>query len=101
MTMQRQTWANAIDKAFLEAGLNVQITFGDGLKDRITFSWPLMSRASVYQLNKSSDLLESATKVGFKRATFTDGFDESWYYDLKPEDEEAALTKSLDEHGLG
>ena len=83
------------------SGRGCRETFGGGLKDRITFSWPLMSRASVYQLNKSGDLLEGATKVGFKRATFTDGFDESWYYDLKPEDEEAALTKSLGEHGLG
>ena len=101
MVMQRQTWAKAIDKAFLESGLDVRVTFGGALKDRITFSWPLMSRASVYQLNKSGDLLKGATKVGFKRVTFTDGFDESWFYDLKPQDEEAALTKALGEHGLG
>jgi hypothetical protein len=100
MVMQRETWAKAIDTALLESGLDVRIRFDGALKDRITFSWPLMSRASVYQLNKNGSLLEAATKIGFKRITFTDGYDETWYYNLAPEDEEAALTNALSEHGL-
>jgi hypothetical protein len=100
MVAQREAWAKRLDMLFLDNGLDVRISLSGRAKDRIQITWPLMSRVTVHQLNKSGDLVEGATKIGFKRITFADGFSESWYYELTPEGDEEA-EKALAEQGLG
>ena len=87
MTAQRESLAQAAEEQFLDAGFDVRVRLGGDYKDRITFTWPLMSRVTVHQINKDGELLKKLQTAGFRRVTFADGFSESFYYDLEPDDE--------------
>ncbi len=47
-----------------------------------TQKYVLMSKALAYKIANEGRTLESAKNVGFKKLVFTDGFNNSWTYDL-------------------
>ena len=106
MMAQREAWSQKTDTIFLDNGMNVAISLAGATKDRATLKWALMSRADAHKLTdggsmKPTSFLGGLQKIGFKRVTFTDGYDESWSYTLEPENETKAGTMVLAHHGLG
>lgn len=102
MKAQREAWADNYERALLSEGLDVRIRLGGSLKDRLTIRYVLFNRAWAFKITdggsmKEGSFLHSLQKLGFKRVTFSDGFYESYYYDLEPETEEDALAN----HGIG
>jgi hypothetical protein len=92
MVAQREGWAQRADRVFLDQGMNVTISISGPYKDRVTLKWALMSRAAAHKLTEGGStspdsFLGGLQKIGFKRATFTDGWNDTWYYDLDPDDE--------------
>jgi hypothetical protein len=78
----RMAYAKELETCFLEKGMDFYITVSGKSKTAITFKWILMSRPLVYQINKDELLLRSLKRRGFKTATFTDGYHQSWEIDL-------------------
>lgn len=87
MVQQRKNFAEQIEVAFLDDGIDFEVTLKGKHKDQLRIKWVLMGRAAVHAMTSGTGFLENAEKAGFKRVTFTDGFYESLYYDLDPQSE--------------
>ena len=44
--------------------------------------WILISRAMAYQLSHEPDFFNIVKRVGFKKVVISDGYDQSWGWDL-------------------
>lgn len=88
MIKQRTDWAASYEAELLDSGMDVRVTLQGKYKDQAKIRWVLLGRAMVHQITKDGSFLANLEKIGFKRVTFSDGFYESWYYDLNPQSEE-------------
>ncbi len=100
MVAQRESMASRMETSFLDDGLDVRVTLSGKNKNEIKMTWVLMSRPTVHQITKDGTFLAGLEKTGFKRVTFSDGFGESFWYDLEPQDETGAGKKALKDLGL-
>ncbi|MCY1008400.1 hypothetical protein OV079_23150 [Nannocystis pusilla] len=87
MITQRTEWAQRYETQLLDSGLDVRVSLLGKYKDMVKIRWVLLGRATVHQLTKDGEMLQELQKIGFKRVTFSDGYFESWYFDLEPADE--------------
>ena len=92
VVQQRVGWAKNAERTMLDQGMDVEFQLSGARKERLTVKWALMGKAAVHQITKGGSMGEGAflsqmQKVGFKRVSFSDGFDFEIYYDLKPVDE--------------
>lgn len=106
MVAQREAWANTAETKFLDTGMNVTITLAGAHKENVTLKWALMSKAAAHKLTdggsmRTGSFLQGLQKIGFRRVTFTDGYDDSFFYTLEPDDETDGGAKVLEQHGLG
>ncbi|HXG88945.1 MAG TPA: hypothetical protein VNJ02_11460 [Vicinamibacterales bacterium] len=106
MVGQRERWAEQAELSMLDQGMNVEIIIGDSAKDRVTLQWALMSRAAAHKITNGGDMndgsfLPTLQKLGFRRVTFSDGYNESWSYTLDPPDEADAGKIVLAGMGIG
>lgn len=100
MIAQRERYASNLDTAFLESGIDATVTVGGQHQNRLKIQWVLMGRARAYELANDGGILTAAEKIGFTRVTFTDGYFESFRYDLEPESEAGGGKAVLSEMGL-
>jgi hypothetical protein len=96
MQAQRETFAGQYENELLGEGLDVHVRLGGSLKDRLTIEYVLFNRAWAYKITdggsmKEGSFLGNLENAGFKRVTFSDGFSESFYYDLNPVTEEQTI----------
>ena len=96
---QRETVAKKIDTTFLDQGMDVSVRVTGDQKDRLTISYVLIDRAVVHKLTDggsrtSGSFLANLQVVGFRKVTFSDGYDSAYSYDLTPitTDDAIALT---------
>ncbi len=100
MIAQRERHANVFEAAMLDSGIDLSVTLRGKYKDEMKIRWILLGRVTVHQLTKDGELLAGLQKVGFRRVTFTDGYYESYIYDLEPDSEEGGGKIALAELGL-
>lgn len=100
MVSQRENWASNYESSLLDSGVDTRVTLRGKYKDRIKIKWVLLSRARVHQITKDGTFLAGLEKAGFTRVTFSDGYYESWYYDLSPESEVGGGKSVLRNMGL-
>ena len=103
---QRAEWAARAETTFLDQGMDVRVRLTGAQKERVTFAWALMGRAMAHKLTDGGSMQDGALlaqlqKAGFSKATFADGFDESYTYTLEPEDESLGGQATLRDMGLG
>ena len=55
---------------------------------------------TVHQITKDGTFLAELEKIGFEKVTFSDGFYESWYYELNPQSEADGGKAVLEQFGL-
>jgi tetratricopeptide (TPR) repeat protein len=106
MRIQRAEMANKLEVLCLDQGMDVRMVLLGKNKDRMKIIYILFNRAWAHKMTEGGSMAEGSflanlQKVGFKRVTFSDGYDSSFYYDLKPENEVKAFSKTLDGMGLG
>jgi hypothetical protein len=92
----REQFAHEYEHKLLTQGMNVRIRLGGALKDRLTIQFILFDRTAPYQITNDGSMAEGSflsnlQNMGFKRVTFTDGYDYSSGYDLSPMAEEQIL----------
>jgi hypothetical protein len=77
----REQWADQMERGMLLKGFDVHIMLSGADKTIMTMRYALLSRPTVYQLQES-DFFDKMKKVGFKKAILTDGYNQSWIFDL-------------------
>ncbi len=103
MKMQREALAQKYETAMLDGGFDVRVRLSGPRKDRMTITYVLFNRAWAHQITGGGSMAKDSflggmQDIGFKRVTFSDGFGESYYYDLDPMTElEAAKQGGLGE----
>lgn len=101
MVSQRISWADRYETSLLDDGIDADVIVHGKNKDFVKVRYILVGRALVHQITKDGEFLASLEKIGFKRVTFSDGFDESWYFDLSPQSEDEGGKLALRDAGLG
>jgi hypothetical protein len=100
MITQREAYVETLDRAMLESGFDATATVSGKHKDKLRIEWVLMGRATAHQMAHEGGILAGAEKIGFKRVTFTDGYFESFYWDLSPQSEDGGGKAALRGMGL-
>ncbi|MBL4689402.1 MAG: hypothetical protein JKY37_32735 [Nannocystaceae bacterium] len=100
MVMQRTNFATQLENSLLDDGLDVRVTAKGKYSDHLKVKWILMGRPAVRAMTKETGFLQNAEKVGFKLVTFTDGYYESFKFDLAPESEAGGGKGALEGMGL-
>jgi hypothetical protein len=77
----REMYARAYESRLLDDGLNVDVTTSGTGSTILKLKWILVSKVIAHQVAKG-DLLTELRAMGFKRFVITDGYDETWYWDL-------------------
>lgn len=83
----RELWARQAEKTMLGKGMEVDFILSGGSKDLLTVKWILMSKVQVYQITEDDSMREGSflanlQKAGFRKVTFTDGYDYGVTYTL-------------------
>lgn len=78
----RRAWADEMERRFLSEGKDFSFAVSGDKGTSLRVKWVLLGRPFVYKVANETDFLTNARKRGFKRVTFTDGYDSSWTYDL-------------------
>lgn len=103
MKMQREALAEKYETALLDGGFDVRVRLSGPRKDRMTITYVLFNRAWAHKITGGGSMAKDSflggmQDIGFRRVTFSDGFSESFYYDLDPMTEtEAAKATGLAE----
>jgi hypothetical protein len=106
MVTQREQWAQRAEKAMLDQGMEIDFQLSGPAKDRLTLKWALMGKVAVHKITNDGSMspgafLSQMQKVGFRRVSFSDGYDFGYYYDLHPTDESKGGVTVLAANGLG
>ena len=67
---------------YIDTEGNAEIQAKGNNKQTLEYKYVLMSKAVVYKLVNEGNVLETVKEVGFRKLVFTDGFYNSWTYDL-------------------
>ena len=100
MKAQRERYVENLDRVMLETGVDAVVTAHGKYKDRLKIKWVLMGRAMAHQMANDAGIVAAAEKIGFTRVTFSDGFYESFHYDLEPQSEAGGGKAVLEGMGL-
>jgi tetratricopeptide (TPR) repeat protein len=103
MKSRRENIANEYEQRLLSQGMDVRVRLRGQYKDKLTITYVLFDRAWAYRITDGGSMAEGAflrslQDIGFKKVTFSDGFYESYSYDLEPDDERDVMARTT---GLG
>lgn len=79
---QRVLYASATEEIFMKSGLNIDVSVRGTKKEQLHLKYALMSQPLVYKFQNEVKIPEQARVFGFKKITYTDGYDETWNVDL-------------------
>lgn len=79
----RKGFAKNLEQVFIEKRMNTDVSAYGPKNTILKIKWALASKVTANDLSKSG-IVEQAEKAGFKKLIFTDGYDSSWTWDLKP-----------------
>ncbi len=92
MIGQREEWATNAEKKMLDEGMDVEFGLGGAAKDQLTVKWALMGNVAVHKITRDGSMRDDAVlaqmqKIGFRRVSFSNGWNFHVYYTLNPSDE--------------
>ena len=74
----RKDFADQAERQYLLQGMDVHLEARGRDADTLYLKFVLLGRPDVYQFSTDSDLQAKLRELGFKKAIFTDGYDETW-----------------------
>lgn len=80
---RRADYASEFEKGLLSKGMDVDVTATGPEKRTFTLKEARMNKPLVYKLTNEGNMLERLHSMGFTKAILTDGFYETWTFDLK------------------
>jgi hypothetical protein len=66
----------------LDQGYNCDVHAIGSKHTTLQMKWALVSKVMAHQMSRRSDIFDTARQLGFKRIELTDGFDETWVWNL-------------------
>lgn len=81
-TVARGIFAKELENHYLDKGINADVTTSGPGKTSLRIKWALVSKVTAHQLGKNGDFWESMRKLGFKKVVMTDGYDESFSWNV-------------------
>jgi hypothetical protein len=79
----RVAYAKFIEESLLREDMNVDVTAYGPKHKYMTLKWVLVSKATAFNFGEQrQDMLTQMRKIGFTKFRLTDGYDESWTWDL-------------------
>lgn len=82
MKLIRQSVIKEMEQKMLAQGMDFYFSAEGKNADILRVKYVLMSRPLVYKITTETEFLENMKKTGVKKVIFTDGYDDSWTYDL-------------------
>lgn len=81
---RRELLASSLENSMMKSGLNLTVKTEGSARDRLRFTYPLMTKLVVYKLQNERGFADTARGFGFKKIIYTDGHDEgdTWTVDL-------------------
>ncbi len=79
----RIDYAKLMEDVLLHEGFSVDVFTSGPKHTRLTFRYPLVSKATAYQFGEDPTKLHEMRGVGFTRFIMTDGYDTTYSWDLK------------------
>jgi hypothetical protein len=95
----RKLYAQTLETHYLDKGINASVSVSGTRATTLVIQWALVNKVAAHQMS-SGTLLSEAQEVGFAKMRLTDGYDEAWTWDLKPETDDVAVSKQLQKDGL-
>ncbi|HVP43271.1 MAG TPA: zinc ribbon domain-containing protein [Terriglobales bacterium] len=78
----RIAFAKIVENQMLDEGWNMDVTAIGAKHTTLRMKWALVSKVMAHQMSQKSDIFDTARQLGFKRLELTDGFDETWTWNL-------------------
>ena len=78
----RRQFAASYESSLLDQGIDATVTVSGTHATTLRLKWILVNRVLAHQFSQKPDLFTSLRSMGFKRLEITDGYDESWYWNL-------------------
>jgi hypothetical protein len=75
-------FAKALEGRLLEEGKNVDLIATGPKFTTLKYKWIGVSKSFVYQIQNDTTFLENCQTLGFKKVVFTNGYDETYTWDL-------------------
>lgn len=81
----RVAYANDVEDRMLAKGINCDVVAIGPKHTILKFKWALVSKVTAYQFAHSdTDMWASMEKLGFTKFIITNGYDEEWFWALRP-----------------
>ena len=78
----RDGMAKNLEDRLLSEGYNVDVNAIGKDHTTMRIKWILVSKVLAHQLTEDGTFLRNCREVGFKRVEITDGYEETWYWNL-------------------
>ena len=78
----RRQFAKEYESHLLDNNMNADVTVGGADATTLTVKWALVSKVLAHKLSQDPALFEKLRGMGFKKFVITDGYDDTWYWDL-------------------
>ena len=79
---ERASFARRLETTYLDKGMDVTVSVSGANNTVIKLKYVLMSRPLVHNLVKDGDVISTFRSQRFKKAIFTDGYSNTWTYDV-------------------
>ena len=80
----RKTYAKTIEDKMLDAGMNADVYTRGRDATILVVKYVLIDKVLIHNFDKQNgEVLSQAKAVGFRKVTLTDGYEDSWSYDLQ------------------
>jgi len=78
----RKKFAKECEYDYLDKGLNVSVTTPGRNATTLKLKWIGVSKVTAHEFGKKTELFQTLRELGFKKFVITDGYGETWYWDL-------------------
>lgn len=78
----RKQFAKDYEYSLLEEGINATVTVHGSKATTLKLKWILVSKVVAHEMGKNTEFLQTLRDLGFKKFIITDGYYETWYWDL-------------------
>lgn len=78
----RKNFAPRLERTYLDKRMDVTVTTLGQNATTLKVKWILASRVDAYEIGNDAEFLQLLRELGFKKFIITDGYDETWYWNL-------------------
>jgi hypothetical protein len=80
---RRHDYARELERRMLGQGSDVYVSLTGRNGTTMRMRWILVSRPLAYQIGEDGTILQRLRELGFRRFEITDGYDQTWYWNLR------------------